>query len=118
MQSETGFPSSHQLKFYVASKSRLKLAARCAVSGCWRCCNLLDNQVHRVDGVAYKNATLIANEQLKFNLHIARAVLCYPIILFWKFYYISTAFQSRLLEYFELTTVATSLFWCMNDTEM
>jgi len=36
MQSETGFPSSrHQLKYYVASKSRLKLAARCPVSGCW-----------------------------------------------------------------------------------
>ena len=30
MQSETGFPSSHQLKSYVASKFRLKLAA-CAV---------------------------------------------------------------------------------------
>ena len=28
MQSETGFPSGHQLKSYVASKSRLKLAAR------------------------------------------------------------------------------------------
>jgi len=34
MQSETGFPSSHQLKSYVVSKSRLKLAARCPVSGC------------------------------------------------------------------------------------
>jgi len=32
MQSETGFPSSHQLKSYVASKSRLKLAARDVVS--------------------------------------------------------------------------------------
>ena len=32
MQSETGFPSSHQLKSYVASKSRLKLAARAVVS--------------------------------------------------------------------------------------
>ena len=32
MQSETGFPSSHQLKFYVASKSRLKLAARAVLS--------------------------------------------------------------------------------------
>jgi len=32
MQSETGFPSSHQLKFYVASKSRLKLAARAVQS--------------------------------------------------------------------------------------
>ena len=30
MQSETGFPSSHQLKSYVTSKSRLKLAS-CAV---------------------------------------------------------------------------------------
>ena len=38
MQSETGFPSSHQLKSYVASKSRLKLAARCLVSGCWPSC--------------------------------------------------------------------------------
>jgi len=32
MPSETGFPSSRQLKFYVASKSRLKLAARVVVS--------------------------------------------------------------------------------------
>ena len=37
MQSETGFPSSHQLK----SKSRLKLAARCPVSGCWYFAGLL-----------------------------------------------------------------------------
>jgi len=32
MQSETGFPSSHQLKSYIASKSRLKLAARAVLS--------------------------------------------------------------------------------------
>jgi len=32
MQSETGFPSSHQLKSYVASKSRLKLAPRAVLS--------------------------------------------------------------------------------------
>jgi len=32
IQSETGFPSSHQLKSYVASKSRLKLAARIVLS--------------------------------------------------------------------------------------
>jgi len=32
MQSETGFPSSHQWKSYVASKSRLKLAARAVLS--------------------------------------------------------------------------------------
>jgi len=32
MQSETGFPSSHQLKSYVASKSHLKLAVRTVLS--------------------------------------------------------------------------------------
>ena len=32
MQSEMDFPSSHQLKSYVASKSRLKLAARAVLS--------------------------------------------------------------------------------------
>jgi len=32
MQSETGFLSSHQLKSYVAYKSRLKLAARAVLS--------------------------------------------------------------------------------------
>jgi len=32
MQSETGFPSSHQLKSYITSKSRLKLAARAVLS--------------------------------------------------------------------------------------
>jgi len=32
MQSETGFPSSHQLKSYVASKSHLKLATRAVLS--------------------------------------------------------------------------------------
>jgi len=32
MQSEMGFPSSHQLKSYVAYKSRLKLAARAVLS--------------------------------------------------------------------------------------
>jgi len=32
MQSETGFPSSHQLESYGASKSRLKLVARAVLS--------------------------------------------------------------------------------------
>ena len=32
MQSETDFPSSHQLKSYVAFKSRLKLTARAVLS--------------------------------------------------------------------------------------
>ena len=33
MQSETGFPSSHQSKSYVAYNYRLKLAARAVLSG-------------------------------------------------------------------------------------
>ena len=41
VHSETGFPSSHQLKPYVASKSRLKLAACCRVSRCWPSCSVL-----------------------------------------------------------------------------
>jgi len=32
MQSETGFPTSHQLKSYVTYKCRLKLAARAVLS--------------------------------------------------------------------------------------
>jgi len=38
MQLKTGFPSSHQLKSYVAPKSRLKFAARCPVSSRWPSC--------------------------------------------------------------------------------
>jgi len=38
MQSKTGFPSGHQLKSYIAPKSRLKLAACCPVSRCWPSC--------------------------------------------------------------------------------
>jgi len=35
-----GFPSSHQLKSYDASKSHLKLAAYCPVNKCWPSCYL------------------------------------------------------------------------------
>jgi len=49
VHTETGFPSSHQLKSYVASKSRLKLAARAVMSAnagllvvfILRCCTFL-----------------------------------------------------------------------------
>jgi len=54
MQSEAGFPSSHKLKSYVASKSRLKLAARAVLSadagllvtfgGCYLCANFGENR--------------------------------------------------------------------------
>ena len=46
MQSETGFPSSHQLKSYVPSKSRLKLAARAVLSAD---AGLLVNTLHVPD---------------------------------------------------------------------
>jgi len=45
MQSKMGFPSSHQLKSYVVPKSRLKLGARCLVSGCWPSCFKLRSKV-------------------------------------------------------------------------
>jgi len=59
MQSETGFPSrpSHQLKSYVASKSRLKLAARAVLSAdagllvlllLDRCMRILDFKVKKL----------------------------------------------------------------------
>jgi len=40
MQSKMAFPSSHQLKSYVAPQSRLKFAVRCPVSRCWPSCFL------------------------------------------------------------------------------
>jgi len=46
MQSETGFPSSHQWKSYVAYKSLPPEigGARCPVSGCWQdCARCLDS---------------------------------------------------------------------------
>jgi len=38
VQSKMGFPSSHQLKSYVAPRPRLKFVAHCPVSGCWPSC--------------------------------------------------------------------------------
>jgi len=40
LQSKTCFPSSHQLKSYVAPKSHLKFAMCCSVSGCQPSCYL------------------------------------------------------------------------------
>ena len=53
MQSETGFPSSHQLKSYVASKSRLKLAARAVLSAD---AGLLVYFLHAVGQRSFKHA--------------------------------------------------------------
>ena len=73
MQSKTGFPSSHQLKSYVTSKSRLKLAVRCPVSGCWPSCsylslyklcdmskNLLILEFSRGAHIMYTSVTMVA----------------------------------------------------------
>jgi len=38
MQPKTAFPSSHQLKSYVAPKSRLRFVARCPVGSFWPSC--------------------------------------------------------------------------------
>jgi len=61
-QSKTGFASSHQLKSYVAPKSRLKFVARCPVSRCWPSCNVVQimpdpfsSQMGNVSGSRSKN---------------------------------------------------------------
>jgi len=65
MQSETGFPSSHQLKSYVASKSRLKLAARAVLSAdagllvIRKSTRPYDNWMHSVDARRLEFATVI-----------------------------------------------------------
>jgi len=60
MQSETGFPCSHQLKFYVASKSRLKLAARAVLSA--------------------DAGPLVSIPTDNFDIHLAPRVLHYSVV--------------------------------------
>ena len=62
MQSETGFPSrpSHQLKSYVASKSRLKLAARAVVSA--------------DAGLIVRSTVASRRDKLTVSTHVAAAV--------------------------------------------
>jgi len=72
MQSETGFPSSHQLKSYVASKSRLKLAARAVLSayaGLLVTVGILSSVVLTTAGHAthWPVATSEINQQLKLT---------------------------------------------------
>jgi len=58
MQSETGFPSSYQLKSYVASKSRLKLAARAVLSAdAGLLVTLLSLQLDCISGVNLSQST-------------------------------------------------------------
>jgi len=52
-----GFPSSHQLKSYIAPKSRLKFAACCPVSSCWPSCSYL------LSGNAFSALTLLVGFQ-------------------------------------------------------
>ena len=92
MQSETGFPSSHQLKSYVASKSRLKLAARAVLSadagllvlfvvpcGAWRWLS--------INFSAHARGFLLYREQdLKTYFYSVNFILLlHPIISIWLY---------------------------------
>jgi len=73
MQSETGFPSSHQLKAFVASKSRLKLAARCPVSGFWPSC-------------LYSCCVLLCVSLFVYNLCVCVFSVLFLLLLFYVFW--------------------------------
>jgi len=65
MQSETVFPSSHQLKSYVAYKSRLKLAARAVLSADAGLLVLYKQEgQHSLTGQRAANFRLLANNEL------------------------------------------------------
>ena len=68
MQSETGFPSSHQLKSYVASKYRLKLAARAVLSAD---AGLL---------VEFCHLDFFATEGLECALYCASLEICWSLL--------------------------------------
>jgi len=90
MQSETGFPSSHQLKSYVASMSRLKLAVRAVLSA--DAGLLVENTRRRGRSFATNESIHISGTvtkiSTKFDLHIndvtfnhaTRAILLFAIL--------------------------------------
>ena len=83
MQSETGFPSSHQLKSYVASKSRLKLAARCPVSGCWPSCLCKDGLVGCFLDLPFsfvRQLFMYFGQMNAFHIHFSTVQLCLPLL--------------------------------------
>ena len=83
MQSETGFPSSHQLKSYVASKSRLKLAARCPVSGCWPSCLCKDGLVGCFLDLPFsfvRQLFMYFGQVKAFHIHFSTVQLCLPLL--------------------------------------
>jgi len=78
MQSETGFPSSHQLKSYVASKSRLKLAARAVLSADAGLLVLLGKQ-----SIPYVTST-VTNEKLigiNTGLLLIQFIMCLRVCI-------------------------------------
>ena len=70
MQSKMSFPSSHQLKYYVAPKSRLKFATRFPVSSCWPSCLYMLTVV-----VAVSDASALC-----YVLPVLWITSCFPII--------------------------------------
>ena len=89
MQSETGFPSSHQLKPVVASKSRLKLAERAVLSAdagllvlfltvealqCKMCQNSLPSGVGRSLGAKISGEGVVPGEYF-FSFYKTRHIL-------------------------------------------
>ena len=78
MQSETGFPSSHQLKSYVASKSRLKLAARAVLSADARLLVFTSIQISLPSGNARGTSCWCFYSALQCS-HCKRAVLATAI---------------------------------------
>jgi len=77
MQSETGFPSSHQLKSYVASKSRLKLAVRAVLSAD---AGLLVNFENMYAKVNFENKYAKGQKQSNCQFSCADDYLCHRLV--------------------------------------
>jgi len=81
MQSKTGFPSGHRFKSYVAPKSRLKLAARCPVSGCWPFCRDRFNTTNTVRSKPQCRAWFwVKNSKPSFTLMCSTQLKLWPFL--------------------------------------
>ena len=75
MQLKTGFPSSHQLRSYVAPKSRLKFAVCCPVSSCWPSCPICFQLFGRKLGIYVTHVAYIKVTRHTYTLGILTASL-------------------------------------------
>ena len=110
MQSETGFPSSHHLKAYVASKSRLKLAAQCArcrVSRCWPSCFiLLSNILNWVNGIWIKSAISFSCELMGSCKNVIQWVFSALASMRWVIFIVLTLLVGRQVRHAPCTKLA------------